>query len=51
LWVLGIDGTVVVINARLWPSESAGATALAEPSTAACVDFAAVLDSIRIERP
>ena len=41
LWVLDIDGTVVVINTGAWPVPSAGADA----------DFAAdVLDSIRIER-
>jgi hypothetical protein len=40
LWVLDIDGTVVVINTRLFPGPSAEARA----------DFAAVLDSIRIER-
>ena len=39
LWVLDIDGTVVVISTALWP----------EPSAAAHADFAAdVLDSIRI---
>ena len=42
LWVLDIDGTVVVITRRLCPEASAAARA----------DFAAaVLDSIRIERP
>ncbi len=41
LWVLDIDGTVVVINADLWPG----------PSAAARAEFAAdVLDSIRIDR-
>ena len=41
LWVLDIDGTVVVISTGVWPEPSAGADA----------DFAAdVLDSIRIER-
>jgi hypothetical protein len=41
LWVLDIDGTVVVISTGVWPEPSAGAPA----------DFAAdVLDSIRIER-
>ena len=42
LWVLDIDGTVVVIATGVWP----------EPSAGADVDFAAdVLDSIRIDRP
>jgi hypothetical protein len=56
LWVLDIDGTVVVINTRLWPSVTtgrrltAGARALAGPSAAARADSAAVLDSIRIDR-
>ena len=41
MWVLDIDGTVVVINAGVWP----------EPSAAARADFVAdVLDSIRIDR-
>ena len=41
LWVVDLDGTVVVIATELWP----GPTAAAHP------DFAdAVLDSIRIER-
>jgi hypothetical protein len=40
LWVLDIDGTVVVINTRPRP----------EASAAARVELAAVLDSIRIER-
>ena len=38
--VLDIDGAVVVINANLWPESSAADRA----------EFAAVLDSIRIER-
>ncbi len=50
LWVLDIDGTVVVIHTRLLPSVTTGARALAGPSAAARADFAAVLDSIRIER-
>jgi hypothetical protein len=50
LWVLDIDGTVVVIHTRLLPSVTAGARALAGPSAAARAEFAAVLDSIRIER-
>lgn len=61
LWVLDIDGTVVVIHTRLLPSvttgaggvaalDPGGATALAGPSAAARADFAAVLDSIRIDR-
>jgi hypothetical protein len=42
LWVLDIDGTVVVISTELWPG----------PSATAHADFAdAVLDSIRIHRP
>jgi hypothetical protein len=41
LWVLDIDGTVVVIKTGLWPGQSAAAHA---------ADFAAVLDSIRIDR-
>ena len=42
LWVLDLDGTVVVIQTRAWPEPSAGA----DP------DFAAdVLDSIRIDQP
>ena len=40
LLVLDIDGTVVVINANLWPGSSAADRA----------EFAAVLDSIRIDR-
>ncbi len=41
LWILDIDGTLVVIRTAMWPEPSAGAPA----------DFAAdVLDSIRIER-
>jgi hypothetical protein len=41
MWVLDIDGTVVVISTVLWPG----------PSAADHADFAAaVLDSIRIER-
>ena len=41
LWVLDLDGTMVVISTGVWPEPSAGADA----------DFAAdVLDSIRIER-
>jgi hypothetical protein len=40
LWVLDVDGTVVAINTRL----------LAGQSAAAHAEFAAVLDSIRIER-
>ena len=40
LMVLDIDGTVVVINANLWPGSSAADRA----------EFAAVLDSIRIDR-
>ena len=39
LWVLDIDGTVVVINASLWPESSAADRA----------EFADVLDSIRID--
>ena len=50
LWILDIDGTVVVINTRLFPSATTGAKALAGPSAAARAEFAAVLDSIRIER-
>ncbi len=38
--VLDIDGTVVVINTNLWPGSSAADRA----------EFAAVLDSIRIDR-
>ena len=55
LWILDIDGTVVIINTRLWPSAttgarlSPGARALAGPSAAARADSAAVLDSIRIQ--
>ena len=41
LWVLDLDGTVVVISTELWPG----------PSATAHADFAdAVLDSIRIDR-
>ena len=50
LWVLDLDGTVVVINTRLFPSVTTGATALAGPSAAARAEVAAVLDSIRIDR-
>ena len=42
LWVLDLDGTVIVITTELWPG----------PSAPAHADFAdAVLDSIRIDRP
>ena len=42
LWILDIDGTLVVISTELWP----------HPSAAAHADFAdGVLDSIRIGRP
>jgi hypothetical protein len=41
LWVLDIDGTVVIINARAFPESSAAGRA----------ELAGVLDSIRIERP
>ena len=42
LWVLDIDGTVVVISTELWPG----------PSATAHADFAdTVLDSIRIDQP
>ena len=41
LMVLDIDGTVIVINANLWAGTSAADRA----------EFAAVLDSIRIDRP
>ncbi len=47
LWVLDIDGTVVVINTSLLRMTT---EATAVPSAAARADFAAVLDSIRIER-
>ena len=56
LWILDIDGTVIIINTRLWPSATTGARlspearALAGPSAAARADSAAVLDSIRIDR-
>jgi hypothetical protein len=40
VWVLDIDGTLVVINANLFPGSSAADRA----------EFAAVLDSIRIDR-
>ena len=50
LWVLDIDGTVVVIHTVLFPSVTTGAKALEGPSAAARADFAAVLDSIRIDR-
>lgn len=40
LWVLDIDGTVVIINTRPFPEASAAARA----------EFAAVLDSIRIDQ-
>jgi hypothetical protein len=39
LMVLDLDGTLVVINTNLWPG----------PTTAARTEFAAVLDSIRID--
>jgi len=41
LWVLDIDGTVVVINASPWPEASAAGRA----------EIATALDSIRIDRP
>src|SRR3954471_2150824 len=50
LWVLDIDGTVVLINARLWPSATQEQVALAGPGVTARAQFAAVLDSIRIDR-
>ena len=50
LWVLDIDGTVVVIHTVLFPSVTTGVKALEGPSAAARADFAAVLDSIRIDR-
>ena len=40
LMVLDIDGTIVVINANLWPGTSSADRA----------EFAGVLDSIRIDR-
>ncbi len=40
LRVLDLDGTVVVINTNLWPG----------PTAAAHAEFAAVLDSIRIDQ-
>ena len=41
LWVLDLDGTVVIITTELWPG----------PSATAHADFAdEVLDSIRIDR-
>jgi hypothetical protein len=50
LWVLDINGTVILINSRLWPSVTTDYRAVAGPSAAARADFAAVLDSIRIDR-
>jgi hypothetical protein len=50
VWVLDIDSTVVVIDTRLFPSVTTGARALAGPSAAVRDEFAAVLDSIRIDR-
>jgi hypothetical protein len=55
LLVLDIDGTVVVIQAELFPSllfpsEPPGGEAVRRTSAAARADFAAVLDSIRIDR-
>ena len=42
LWVLDLDGTVVIITTELWPG----------PSATAHADFAdAMLDSIQIDRP
>ncbi len=42
LWVLDVDGTVIVISTALWP----------RPSATAHADFAdEVLDSIFIDRP
>ncbi len=49
VWVLDIDGTVVVIHTRLFASETTRGRALAGPPAAALADYAAVLDSIRIE--
>jgi len=50
LWVLDIDGTVVVISAMLFPSDATVAVAAEGPSAADRAEFAAVLDSIRIDR-
>jgi hypothetical protein len=50
LWVLDIDGTVVRINTRLWSSVTKDWRALDGPGVAARARFAAVLDSIRIDR-
>ena len=41
MWVLDVDGTVIVINTRVGPDQPAAAHA----------EFAAVLDSIRIDPP
>ena len=41
LWVLDVDGTVVVINTRVWSDQPAAVHA----------EFTAVLDSIRIDPP
>ena len=41
LWVLDVDGTIIIINTRV----------AADQPAAAHAEFAAVLDSIRIDRP
>jgi len=50
LWVLDIDGTVVVVRAMLFPSDATVTVAAEGPSAADRAEFAAVVDSIRIER-
>jgi hypothetical protein len=50
LWVLDIDGTVVVISAMLFPSDATMTVALEGPSASDRAEYAAVLDSIRIDR-
>jgi hypothetical protein len=50
LWVFDIDGTIVVINTRLWPADTQEYQAMAGPGAAARDQFAAVLDTIHIDR-
>ena len=50
LWVLDIDGTVVVINTVVGPLRSTVTVALEGPPAAIRAEVAAVLDSIRIDR-
>ena len=50
VWVLDIDGTVVVINTVLEPLLSTLTVAIEGPPAGIRAEVAAVLDSIRIDR-